>query len=434
MKLRNQFILMVTIVGLAFAAVFAYKEYSKRKLVEQFRQVDCYKEENRELYLQVYQQENFSKHFIVLMVNHSEESNETDLRIQDLIEFSDFDHSRYERYNNYLLNNETITAQQALAVVNNSIDLKMEKFDPRIIELLERQDINKDFIHRYINTADCYDITMDQAIVLVENDIDLINLSKSDNETTLKLLEEKYFIKKNLKRYLNYYSSHSKLSLTEIVKRVNSNIDEKFYTDVKSTDLTKGNLLICNKYNKLSESYVPENLVTISSTYSSAGARLVKEAAEAFEYMCKDAANYGQTIRAYGDNGYRSYSYQKDLYNYYANAYGTADADEISARPGYSEHQSGYAIDVMVNGSKYNTNHQLDWLMANSYKYGFIYRYQEPIEYITGYQNEPWHYRYVGKEVAQFIHDEGVTFEEYYAYFVADNSITTEQFVEMFIN
>lgn len=113
--------------------------------------------------------------------------------------------------------------------------------------------------------------------------------------------------------------------------------------------------------------------------------------------------------------------YQNTLYNNYAKRDGYEAADTYSARPGYSEHQTGLAVDI-DNGKEYFTNFEktkeFTWMQENAYKFGFILRFPENKVTETGYQYESWHYRYVGKEIAKYIHDNDLCFEEYYARFL----------------
>lgn len=99
----------------------------------------------------------------------------------------------------------------------------------------------------------------------------------------------------------------------------------------------------------------------------------------------------------------------------YTDADATELAEEWVAKPGTSEHQLGIAIDISSTDSSDGDMKTAvwNWLIDNSYRYGFIQRYPEDKTEITGIINEPWHYRYVGKEAAQEIHDQGITLEEY---------------------
>ena len=88
---------------------------------------------------------------------------------------------------------------------------------------------------------------------------------------------------------------------------------------------------------------------------------------------------------------------------------------------GYSEHQTGLALDVIAPGGTLNgfkNTQQFVWMRDNAHRFGFILRYGDGMEYITGYKFEPWHYRYVGVDAATFIYENDLTFEEYYAYYV----------------
>ena len=116
-------------------------------------------------------------------------------------------------------------------------------------------------------------------------------------------------------------------------------------------------------------------------------------------------------------SGYRSYDYQTKLYNNYVAREGQTAADTYSARPGYSEHQTGLAFDILdshgnlLDGPEYHD--AIHWLHTHAHEYGFIIRFQPGKEAITGYQAEPWHLRYVGDK-ATAIYQSGLSLEEYY--------------------
>lgn len=112
-------------------------------------------------------------------------------------------------------------------------------------------------------------------------------------------------------------------------------------------------------------------------------------------------------------SGYRSYETQVTLYQRYADRDGVELADTYSARAGHSEHQTGLAFDVGQIDNDYGETAAGKWLAQNCAEYGFILRYQKGKEYITGYQYEPWHIRYVGTKVAKEIMGKGITLEEY---------------------
>ncbi|HLP86746.1 MAG TPA: CapA family protein [Candidatus Paceibacterota bacterium] len=164
--------------------------------------------------------------------------------------------------------------------------------------------------------------------------------------------------------------------------------------------------------------YVPSKLREIKTEASTKkGVCLVKEARDAFELMAEAALSDGYTIKA--SSAYRSYEYQKNLL---ANAIksGKEDASISIAKAGHSEHQLGTATDITgksigyssANSSFTNTV-EAKWLEKNAYKYGFVMSYPLDKENITGYKYEPWHYRYVGVDVAKKIRDRKITITEY---------------------
>lgn len=288
------------------------------------------------------------------------------------------------------------------------------KYDKKIIELIKTNEFDENNLANYLALLDKYSFSLDD-IVFIGNKYYDSNIEYTDE--ILSLMKEKYYIHDNLERYLKYRENHDKDNYN-LVLEVNSNLDKTFYVDVEPTDLSKGNLILVNKFYYLASNYVPDDLVTIESQYG-VGQPLKKEVYEAYKEMWTNAKEEGLTL--YINSPYRSYNTQSALYNNYAARDGYALADTYSARPGYSEHQTGLAFDVTSRTTNFDTfaySNEYEWLQNHAHEYGFILRYPKGKEYITGYQYESWHYRYVGKEVATYIHDNDITYEEYYAYFV----------------
>ena len=180
------------------------------------------------------------------------------------------------------------------------------------------------------------------------------------------------------------------------------------YTRIKDYDF------IVNKSNKLPSTYIPNDLEPINESYSLKDKYLRHEARIAFEEMAKHAKKEGYNVIAVST--YRSYDYQKKLYNHYVEKKGFYYADMASARAGHSEHQTGLAVDVADISYDYDNfekTKEFKWMINNSYKYGFILRYPQAQFHITGFKYEPWHYRYVGKNAATYIHKKNITLEEY---------------------
>ncbi|WP_330654233.1 M15 family metallopeptidase [Caproiciproducens sp. MSJ-32] len=141
------------------------------------------------------------------------------------------------------------------------------------------------------------------------------------------------------------------------------------------------------------------------------------EAREAFERMKADATKEGIYLNAFST--YRSYYTQETLYNNYVYTYGQSSTDTFSARPGFSEHQTGLAFDIggvdrsLWAQEDFKYTKEANWLKENCYKYGFILRYPEGKEWKTGYMHESWHFRYIGVEHSINFANSDLTLEEY---------------------
>lgn len=196
-----------------------------------------------------------------------------------------------------------------------------------------------------------------------------------------------------------------------------SNGDEmkpQFYKDIRTIKNPDNRLVLVNKFNKLDQDYIPKDLVKLKLDYANDHKYVRHMAKEAFEKLSYDARQEGFKIIAV--SAFRSYKYQDQLYFYYVTEKGIDYADQASARPGHSEHQTGLAIDVMGDNDDYNlfeATKEFNWMKEHAHKYGFILRYPKGKEHITGFKYEPWHYRYVGVPVATEIHRHNLTLEEY---------------------
>ena len=254
---------------------------------------------------------------------------------------------------------------------------------------------------------------------LKDNEIEII-LNKEYNKLIPKLLKEEYFLFKNLDSYLEYYKENSKKELKNIVATINVKANYDHYdTDViTKTDTNKNNLLLVNKYNYLDATYVPAELTNIPLTYAFDNNQTTKEVLSAFKNMWSAAKKQNLTLIV--NSSYRDYKSQEEVWNYYDDLRGEEYADSIAARAGYSEHQTGLALDIITYGATKNNFENTDefkWLEKNAHKYGFILRYPKEKEDITGYAYESWHYRYVGIETATEIYNKKITYDEYYAYY-----------------
>lgn len=229
-----------------------------------------------------------------------------------------------------------------------------------------------------------------------------------------------YYKSNNIKRYQDYHKLNSNLSVNDVVTRVNLNLDLPYYANTKEAKYLNTFYTLVNKYNYLRDDFVPNNLVEMTLPYSKEGIYLVEEARDNFYKLVDKAKEEGLTIRAI--SAYRGYTYQKRLYNKYVEADGVNKADTYSARPGFSDHQTGLAIDVdntISSFENFTNTKEYQWMLDNSYKYGFILRYPSGKESITTYQFESWHYRYVGLKLAKKIKASNLTFDEYFTRYLA---------------
>lgn len=177
--------------------------------------------------------------------------------------------------------------------------------------------------------------------------------------------------------------------------------------------------ILVNKTHSINKNYEPKDLQTANPRIKGGSQyqELRKPVAKAFKRLSDAAGEKGLTIKLV--SAYRPYSYQKHLFEKYVDKDGRYQAEQYSAEPGHSEHQTGLAADVSSPSVNYNlvqaygTTEEGKWLAKNAHKYGFIIRFLKGKEKITGYDYEPWHIRYVGKAAAKEIYKQKLTLEEY---------------------
>ena len=182
----------------------------------------------------------------------------------------------------------------------------------------------------------------------------------------------------------------------------------------------QGILLLVNKQNPIVPDYKPDDLSPVkyyAENRTAASRYLRSEAADQFHRFVEAARDEGYTLVM--TTAYRSYGFQQILWNNYVAAEGAEAAARYSAKPGESEHQTGLAVDVTSPTVEYQLTSSFGetpegiWLAENAPRFGFIIRYPQGKEHITGYLYEPWHLRYVGEAVATEISSNGLTLEEY---------------------
>lgn len=324
----------------------------------------------------------------------------------------------------------TIFLLTACNPFNSHSELENIGYSKDEINLIEEYDI-EDIIKQYPYQDDLKELLNDPSFNKdkIKNYLDIKGLSAHDrlmivnkgyeysyyDEDILNLMKERFYIHSRLDRYLKMLEEG--YDYRDAIERVNANRDLTFYEDSFESDLSVNNLIIANKYYTLGE-FVPSNLVQIDSQYGIDG-YLQDEAYEAYKQMANDAKSNGLSL--WITSPYRSYKSQYRIYNRYLENDPVEVVDTYSARPGYSDHQTGLTVDIVSPGydfDNFEDSNEFEWLQENAYKYGFILRYPKDKTDITGYMYESWHYRYVGVDVATYIFNNNITFDEYYAYFI----------------
>ena len=186
-------------------------------------------------------------------------------------------------------------------------------------------------------------------------------------------------------------TKNSATSTTSATKR-KTNPDVKVVNGISYVD----GIMIVNKSYSLPSNYNPG---------------IDAEADKAYYKMKEAAQKDGVSLFVVSD--FRSYETQESIYNRYVSEDGKAEADRYSARPGHSEHQTGLAYDLNSLSSSFGETTEGKWLAKHCWEYGFIIRFPEGKESITGYMYEPWHVRYLGEKTAKAVYDSGLTLEEY---------------------
>lgn len=303
--------------------------------------------------------------------------------------------------------------EETLKIINNyedDIDIFLKKYyDIDSLFSIKEFDIKK---------IDEYDMYVSKFDSNYEEAIKMVNASLEDykyEEILLSFKEDKWFKEDNIERYLDYYNSNKK-DVRKIISEVNCNLDNEYYTNTMESVLSDNIKVIVNKYYYLPSNFVPDDLVTIGNGYGSGTIR--KEVYEAFKRLSNDAKI--ENLNIYISSGYRSYETQDRIYNNYLKIDPKNIVDTYSARAGFSEHQTGLAIDVNSISDSFVNTKEYQWLSKNAYKYGFILRYPKDYINLTGYKFEPWHYRYVGIDIAKYIEEHNITYDEYYEYYLKD--------------
>lgn len=264
-------------------------------------------------------------------------------------------------------------------------------------------------------------ISFDNGQINIKKPISHTDYGKAVNDA-LYATNYNNFYPEKFKRYINYHIKRPDLSMPDVVYTVNLGLDFPFYENVSVIANPYDHMVLVNKYNQLPWQFKQTNLVNMDRKYTVNDGKqylLERTAYESFVRMADAAKKEGVTIRAVST--YRTEDYQRRLYNKKINTLGKNNVDNYSARAGFSEHQTGLAVDINSTRTSFENTNVFKWLQNHAHEYGYILRYPKGMKWITGYEYEPWHYRYVGVDAAKTIHREGSTYEQYYAKYIAVN-------------
>lgn len=245
-------------------------------------------------------------------------------------------------------------------------------------------------------------------------------LDNEYNEMYYNIVSQKYYLNKNFEKYIQYKEYHEDTSYEDVIAIVNVHANAGWYNESYETNINDGFLIIVNKFYHLDKSYERTDLQNINLAYAYANNSAAEIVIEKFKQM-RDDIEEEMNVHLMVNSSYRSYEDQEEIYNEFKKV-SLKYADSYAARPGYSEHQTGLAIDITSlehpTANEFKESEEYKWLKENCHKYGFVLRYPEGKEHITGYSTESWHFRYVGEETATQIYKENITFDEYYAYYI----------------
>lgn len=191
------------------------------------------------------------------------------------------------------------------------------------------------------------------------------------------------------------------------------------YTIIEPAPIRDDRYTIVNKRYQLDGFYVPERLVSVPDEHRILDQQITRETLEAYLELRQAGLDAG--VDPMFRSGYRSYELQDSVYQGYLRRYPKEEVDTFSARAGHSEHQLGTVIDFCEGETicfdNFTGSQTQQWMIDNAHHYGFILRFPQGEEEITGYNYESWHYRYVGKSVAEHFVTTGLTYDEYYFQF-----------------
>ncbi len=274
----------------------------------------------------------------------------------------------------------------------------------------------------YYNSDECKVYRLGYPIEAARTIVSVLSKAEADtfiahaeyDSIAIPVIQARYFIAENFNRYLAYHRKDTTgAPLSTVIALVNIGADQDRNTSAVPSDISKGQLMLVNGRHYLNENYKPDSMAMFSKNYCYEGQKARPVVVDAF--MALQRACMKQTgAQLMVNSAYRSY--QDQIGTHKRNPKGYA------ARAGNSEHQTGLALDVTSREHpmrwSFDKSEEGVWMREHCHEYGFILRYPMKQSLIFGFAYEPWHLRYVGREVAKRVHDEDITFDEYYAYYI----------------
>ncbi len=319
-----------------------------------------------------------------------------DQKIYDSL-FVDFISENTFEYGSDLKSLDLIVSHEGEIIDINEVDTKL--LSNQLISVTVSKDKIKRTFEKEINIVDTQ-----KPIIIFNKDVVTIAFGK------------KYDFKENIKQVYDVIDGDLNY---EIIENVNFEKAGSYTVEVKTFDsngnetISKYTIKVLDKANTAVPTYI-NGILLVNKTYglpSNFGSGNDATAYAALVELQNAASKEGHELPLL--SGYRSYATQKNTFNYWCDLYGVEYAQNVSARPGHSEHQTGLAFDVASLKSSFGNTEAGKWLASHCAEYGFILRYPKNKTHITGYYYEPWHIRYVGKEHSIPIMNQGITLEEY---------------------
>ncbi|MBP3891523.1 MAG: M15 family metallopeptidase [Solobacterium sp.] len=301
--------------------------------------------------------------------------------------------------------------------------IEKEYYSPFLANSIKDGTLNKDYLSLY--TVISEDGSLDEQDFLLYNRLldrgyteeQLLNLFHSLRRyemTPLLVFDYQIIETKYIEDCLNNRETNSKDHFV-----LTNNYYTHYANPIEVSDPNSIDMLV-NKTYYLPDGFRPNDLETMSRVYAAEDRQLSSVAARAFEEFADAGQNVG--VRFFITSSFRSYEDQVALHDMYVKSYGEEWADERSARAGYSEHQTGLTVDIAAVNEDDKENFEdtlaYQWTKSNCQDYGWIIRFPEGKEQITGYIFESWHYRYLGKELAQAVVASGLTYDEFYCLYL----------------